>query len=87
MSAATAQAQPDAKQNAVDTTCVYLNPDQTVAFYTGTETGTVTIEGCGTGEITLEFEGTLSPGGRAKPRPPGCSRVRAQAISRVCPGR
>jgi hypothetical protein len=51
---------------AVDNTCVYLNPDFTLAFYRGTETGVVTIDGFGTGNrpatgnVTLEFEGTVT---------------------------
>ena len=49
--------------NAVDSTTVYLNPDYSLAFYRGTETGTVTIDGLGTGGVVLKFEGNLSPAG------------------------
>ena len=42
-----------------DTTCVYQTPEG--VSYTGTESGTVTIDGCGTGFVVLEFEGSLSP--------------------------
>jgi hypothetical protein len=42
-----------------DTTCVYQTAEG--VFYTGTESGTVTIDGCGTGFVVLEFEGRLSP--------------------------
>ena len=49
---------------AVDNTCAYLNPeDFSLAFYRGTETGEVTIDGLGTGDVVLEFEGTLTNGG------------------------
>jgi hypothetical protein len=41
-----------------DTTCVYQTPEG--VSYTGTESGTVTIDGCGTGFVVLEFEGSLS---------------------------
>ena len=51
---------------AVDNTCAYLNPnDFSLAFYRGTETGEVTIDGLGTGDVVLEFEGTLTNGGQA----------------------
>jgi hypothetical protein len=42
-----------------DTTCVYQTTEGVI--YTGTESGTVTIDGCGTGFVVLEFEGSLSP--------------------------
>ncbi|WP_048633806.1 Ig-like domain-containing protein [Mycolicibacterium aurum] len=52
---------------AVDNTCAYLNPeDFSVAFYRGTETGEVTIDGLGTGNVFLEFEGTLTEGGASE---------------------
>ena len=40
-----------------DTTCAYQMPEG--IEYTGTEAGTVTIDGCGTGFVVLEFEGTV----------------------------
>lgn len=52
---------------AVDNTCAYLNPeDYSVAFYRGTETGEVTIDGLGTGGVVLRFEGTLLEGGTSE---------------------
>lgn len=44
--------------DAVDNTCVYIGADGRVT-YTGTETGEVTIDGLGTGDLTLVFEGLL----------------------------
>lgn len=41
-----------------DTTCVYQTPEG--VQYTGTEAGTVTIDGCGTGYVVLEFEGAVT---------------------------
>lgn len=43
---------------ATDTTCAYQTPEG--VFYTGTETGTVTIDGCGTGFVVLDFEGSVT---------------------------
>ncbi len=52
---------------AVDNTCAYLNPeDYSVAFYRGTETGEVTIDGLGTGHVVLKFDGTLLEGGASE---------------------
>lgn len=52
---------------AVDNTCAYLRPeDYSVAFYRGTETGEVTIDGLGTGNVVLDFEGTLLEGGASE---------------------
>ena len=52
---------------AVDNTCAYLNPgDYSVAFYRGTESGEVTIDGLGTGDIVLRFHGTLLEGGASE---------------------
>lgn len=52
---------------AVDNTCAYLNPeDYSVAFYRGTETGEVTIDGLGTGGVVLKFEGMLLEGGASE---------------------
>lgn len=52
---------------AVDNTCAYLRPeDFSVAFYRGTETGEVTIDGLGTGNVVLDFEGTLLEGGSSE---------------------
>jgi hypothetical protein len=42
----------------IDTTCVYFAGDR--VSYTGTEAGTVTIDGCGTGFVVLEFSGSLA---------------------------
>lgn len=43
---------------ATDTTCVYPTPEG--VFYTGTETGIVTIDGCGTGFVVLKFKGSVN---------------------------
>ncbi|MCG7592526.1 hypothetical protein MHN84_00785 [Mycobacterium sp. PSTR-4-N] len=51
---------------AVDSTTVYLNPDFSVAYYAGKETGTVTIDGLGTGDVVLDFVGNLFAGGTAE---------------------
>lgn len=51
---------------AVDSTTVYLNPDYSVAYYAGKETGTVTIDGLGTGDVVLDFVGNLLAGGTAE---------------------
>lgn len=52
---------------AVDNTCAYLNPeDFSVVFYRGTETGEVTIDGLGTGNVVLDFTGTLTEGGASE---------------------
>ena len=51
---------------AVDSTTVYLNPDYSVAYYAGKETGTVTIDGFGTGDVVLDFVGNLTAGGTAE---------------------
>lgn len=52
---------------AVDNTCAYLNPeDYSVAFYRGTESGEVTIDGLGTGDVVLRFDGTLLEGGASE---------------------
>lgn len=52
---------------AVDNTCAYLNPeDFSVVFYRGTETGEVTIDGLGKGNVVLDFTGTLTEGGASE---------------------
>ncbi|MGV0771894.1 hypothetical protein [Mycobacterium syngnathidarum] len=50
----------------VDRTTVYLNPDYSVAYYAGTETGTVTIDGLGTGNVQLDFVGNLNATGTSE---------------------
>lgn len=45
--------------DAVDNTCVYVGPDGAVT-YSGTETGDVTIDGLGSGYVSLTFEGLLT---------------------------
>jgi len=42
-----------------DTTCIYLLPDGSLD-YTGTEAGTVTLRGCGTGYIAFAYTGHAS---------------------------
>ena len=51
---------------AVDSTTVYLNPDFSLAYYAGKETGTVTIDGLGTGDVVLDFVGNLSADGTSE---------------------
>lgn len=52
---------------AVDDTCAYLDPeDFSVVFYRGTETGEVTVDGLGTGNVVLNFTGTLTEGGASE---------------------
>ena len=52
---------------AVDNTCAYLDPeDFSVVFYRGTETGQVTVDGLGTGNVVLNFTGTLTEGGASE---------------------
>jgi len=52
--------------NALDSTTVYLNPDYSLAYYTGTETGQVTIDGLGTGNVHLDFVGNLNADGTSE---------------------
>ncbi|AQT81073.1 hypothetical protein B1R94_20115 [Mycolicibacterium litorale] len=42
--------------SAADASCAYPNPDGSL-HYIGTETGTVTLDGCGTGVVTIHFDG------------------------------
>ncbi|KMO82769.1 hypothetical protein MCHLDSM_00649 [Mycolicibacterium chlorophenolicum] len=51
---------------AVDSTTVYLNPDYSLAYYAGKETGTVTIDGLGAGDVVLDFVGNLSADGASE---------------------
>lgn len=45
---------------ATDASCAYPNPDGSLR-YIGTETGTVTLAGCGTGLAVIEFDGLVTP--------------------------
>jgi hypothetical protein len=56
----------------VDTTCVYQTAEG--VSYTGTETGTVTIDGCGAGTVVLTFSGFLD------------SPTSEQSFARLLPG-
>jgi hypothetical protein len=46
--------------DATDVSCAYANPDGSLR-YLGTETGTVTLDGCGTGLAVIEFDGSVTP--------------------------
>jgi len=45
---------------ASDVSCAYANPDGSLR-YLGTETGAVTLDGCGTGLAVIEFDGSVTP--------------------------
>ena len=45
---------------AIDVSCAYSNPDGSLR-YLGTETGVVTLDGCGTSLAVIEFDGLVTP--------------------------